>query len=451
MLFTATPEPDHSPPRVRLDIDVEDPLGVINYASVFRNEKLIRFQPSAGSNTATVYDYEAPYGEEVQYEALVNFEDTSLTKVFEEKWNDLSQWSGATANWRVSPANDIAYTWTNGSTIEAPIASGIVEMKFSSAIGLSYNNPRYVYISIRDAANVEILFVAWLTFYNGFRIKSPLQEATQISGNTPATLVLNPETGKATWTSQSGVLEINYDPTKIPDHLEMLFQQAPSPPVAPDVLPSPGVNGNASIGAIEAWEKTGIQTILQKTTTTLAPSNLWMINPINPDQSLQLDNGMLECEPTGLSINPATSQTKTYKARQSVFYPSGRSRAVTLALGNRLDEEWELQLDTKTLTDRNALQRSLDDQIPFLIQVPTNLKNLDIPEGWFAVGALTEQRKALDLTQPYRTFTLPMSPVKEPTFIEVSDWRWSTMLRQHISWGEVVGVYPTWQDVVDGG
>lgn len=450
MIFTATPEPDHQPPRVRLDIDVENPLGVITAASIFRNEQLIRFLPATGSSTATTYDYEAPYGEEVEYEALVNFEDSDLEKVWEERWDNLTQWTGATSNWRTSPTNDLAYTWINGSEISATIPSNIAQINLLRYLDLPNNYNRYVYLSIRTFTNEEILYVAWLTYYGGFRIQSTLQEASGVGFHNPGTLTLNSSTGKAKWVSGSGTFEINYDTTKIPYKLLLFFQQAPSPAVQAETLPSTS-NGNAAIGPIELFAEAGTETVLETATTTLNPSTLWMINPVNPDQSLQLDNGMLECEPTGLSINPATTQTKTYKARQSVFYPSGRSRAVTLALGNRLDEEWELQLDTKTLTDRDTLQRSLDDQIPFLIQVPTNLKNLDIPEGWFVVGALTEQRKALDLTQPYRTFTLPMSPVKEPIFIEVSDWRWSTMLRQHLSWGEVVGVYPTWQDVVDGG
>ena len=97
MTITATADPLYTPPRVEIELEL-DPGAVMQSVTVYRvagaSRTPIREQPSAGFDSRTVYDYEAPYETSLGYEWETTYIDPlSVTELWAETWASMAAWT----------------------------------------------------------------------------------------------------------------------------------------------------------------------------------------------------------------------------------------------------------------------------------------------------------------------------------------------------------------------
>lgn len=134
MTIVATPLPLNAPPKVTVDISV--PAGsVMTSVSVFRNgpggRELLRTQPSAGFDSRSVSDYEAPYGVPLTYDWVSQYVAPGSI-LFAETWASLAAWTATGGGWSVSSGKLI---WTGADDLTAKVArtvsSALYQVKFT--------------------------------------------------------------------------------------------------------------------------------------------------------------------------------------------------------------------------------------------------------------------------------------------------------------------------------
>jgi hypothetical protein len=151
MTFTATPEPGNTPPRVLLEIDSDEVGSTFTSLTVTRNGDPILQQPALGAQSASVYDYLAPFGQSVEYIAdgeYLGFVAPDWT----ENWASLASWTGS--GWSLGAGDTVESTTANATITRS--ASGTIQR-------VNVTDPDFVRVEVVTAGDVLVASVAVTT------------------------------------------------------------------------------------------------------------------------------------------------------------------------------------------------------------------------------------------------------------------------------------------------
>jgi hypothetical protein len=151
MTFTATPEPGNTPPRVLLEIDSDEVGSTFTSLTVTRNGDPILQQPQLGAQSASVYDYLAPFGQSVEYIAdgeYLGFVAPDWT----ENWASLASWTGS--GWSLGAGDTVESTTANATITRS--ASGTIQR-------VNVTDPDFVRVEVVTAGDVLVASVAVTT------------------------------------------------------------------------------------------------------------------------------------------------------------------------------------------------------------------------------------------------------------------------------------------------
>lgn len=152
---------------------------------------------------------------------------------------------------------------------------------------------------------------------------------------------------------------------------------------------------------------------------------------------------------TGVNVSLESAQATAHEQPTSIFSPPGRTRSVTYPLGPRRVGLWTLVLQMAALEARNAVLAALADGAPLLLRSPDSF-DWDLPDDWYAVGDVTQARIVRPLKQPYRTLTLPLTPVDSPPVALVPEFTFGDLLLAAPTFQDVLDRYDTLLDVLTG-
>lgn len=148
LTLTAVAEPDHTPPRVRLEAEEDDPSRQIDSCAFFRDGLALRFSATITDQLALAYDYDAPFDVSMAYRADVV--ETGLTEAWAEAWANLGDWLSppavAAAGWSV--AAGVASSTTPGAIIYRDAGGTIAKVVVTA--------PSNMTLQLTDAANTVL-------------------------------------------------------------------------------------------------------------------------------------------------------------------------------------------------------------------------------------------------------------------------------------------------------
>ncbi len=442
--ITATPESDNLPPRVRIDMasGASETLATIE---VRRNGTVLRGQPTPGSDAAVAYDYDAPFGVALTYQAAGGYYPSAAAE-WSESWSSLASWTGDTSDFTVASSH------ARSTVSDKAISRATVAEVGKVVVG---GTPEYVLLDLLDAGGSVLGSVGWITNYAAL----VLYDAAGIGA---ASLGL--AAGGATVSIYGGQVSV----TLTSDGRGMA---AALPGVVRGVQVRSadyiaGLGVTAKIGSIAVTPTQSLTGYQVDDSATLDVDQAWLLHPVDPDRSVPLSGGASAYGAglygiglyggalvSELMVTSESGRTITREAQREVFAPLGRSRRVPVTFGNRRPGDWSLQLVAPTIADRDALVALLEDQRPVLLRRPPGNLRVgigDLPDGWYSVGDVEDER-IVDLpTQIVRVLTLPLIPVDEPVLTQGAQWTYADVLATYATYADVLASYATYLDLQVG-
>lgn len=150
--ITATAEPTHAPPRIRLDVTESIPENTIQSVVLYRDGVKLRFDPLiTGAGSALVYDTDANFDVALAYRA--DGIESGVSPDWAEPWPNLSAWS--------SPPGVAATGWAVAAGVASSTAADSVIYRDTSAaiVRLEVVNPSNVTVALADWLDTGLLSV----------------------------------------------------------------------------------------------------------------------------------------------------------------------------------------------------------------------------------------------------------------------------------------------------
>lgn len=422
MSIVVTPQPDHVPPRVRIDVDTDDPTKPFTSLTIFRDGKPIREQPYVGGSEAVAFDYEAPFGVPVTYSAVGT--TSGYSAVYTTSWANLTGWSTVSGSPGVTGGKFYSTngTYASASLPIAGLAKGRVTIAPGalSRIGLTIPTAALLYgmeIGISDPAGAYVIYAGtYRTFARG-----------------TGTIVATFDEKGVTVSTTAGTL---YCP------------RGTSFEFAGSVLVATATDSAGRIPGITIEQPGTLAPFSATTTTQLDTLEAWLIHPSQPSLSIPIDSG-----PQGAHrlrfIEASSGESKTSEAQRTIHRGIGSRRAVVITSGPRAADEWTMVLGAPTIVQKNAVRAIVDDQTPLLLRIPPS-SEYDLPDDWYSVGDLTVTRLETPNITEETLITLPLTPVDEPIVRQGALWTWGDVMLKYATWADLLADNETWLDVLAG-
>lgn len=422
--IVATPEPGFSPPRVRLDVTAT--VGTtLSAVEVRRDGKPLRQAVFPGGTTATVYDYEAPYGTPVTYTASGTTAG-AYTNEWSESWASLTNWTGDTSDWSVVSGSARATVDNKSLTRMATADIGRVTLA---------SNTGYVAVLLLNAGGNEVARLEYSSLFSGMRLWVG-------SANTAATGVV---AGPVTITIGSGMITAR-GTAGTGWTLSLALASAVRGVRVRSFFPS--VSTPATVGTIAVAPNSTTVPYSESTTATLNAEAAWLVHPVQP-AGRSVCIGKSEWRPDGVNVSPESMATATRGSNAVLLQPVGRTGSVVISEGARPRRAWSLVLLTHRLEDLASVYALLDDEQVLLLRSPASW-TWGHPDGWWAVGESSEERIAGHVLAPDREITLPLSPAEEPVVMQQPAWSYGDVVTNYATYAEVASAFATYSDLLVG-
>lgn len=418
MNLTATPEPEHVPPRVRLDLDATPDETFVS-VSISRDGTPIRSQPYPGSSATVAFDYEAPFGAPLNYSAVGVTATYSVLHA--ETWGSLTGWTV-----ELGPPSVSGSHLSSGSVTRAlttPVTGQLDSQGLISGVG---GPPAWAVgqaqISIGGLIIENTEFGGTMTFRGGMLrdvsgLGSPFRA---IWDATSATIT----TATGTWTAAAGT----------------------TPPT--DTLDATALESGYFVEDFTI--STGGPTpFAESTSAQLDVNEAWLIHPTFSSLSCSIDPGQHKFRDEGINVDATTKTNVVRSARSTTHEPPASRRKVVFTSGPRPAGEWDLVLRTRTLAARDRVDAICDDQSPLLLRAPQDWP-WDVPDDWYSVGEYSEDRTRPRLDSADRLIPLPLTPVGEPVVRLAASWTYAADLLANSSYADARAAMPTYLDRLVG-
>jgi len=216
MTFTVTPEPDHLPPRVRIDVGTDDPDKPFESLMVYRDGHLLREQPVPGGPQAVAFDYEAPFGVPVTYTVEGGMLLPSEPD-WTENWADLADWEGQTE----------AFTVADGKASSILTGAAITRAAAGTIERVEVTDPSYVRLELLGVSGAVVASVQV-----GVNTVASGMSAATVPGSGSFSLILTNGTMLVVGPGASAAVTYDGDPVTVRVvGLGVSYPEAPSIPI----------------------------------------------------------------------------------------------------------------------------------------------------------------------------------------------------------------------------
>lgn len=418
--MTVTPEPNHVPPRVRIDVDTGDDAVLLTSLKITRGGVEVRAEPYTGGRQATAYDYEAPFGVPIAYR-VEGLSSTYTTAYSTGAWPNTSGWT--VTHGPVSTTARPGYLWAqNGGRLTRPPLPtarriAIAPNATPETSGLWRLRVGRVVLAAFPSEGVLLGFIG-----GGPTVTVPWTIGPASVSWTDDLLTIS------TWQGQASAPPVGEPEPLVDTELEF-FNGVIVPP-------------------FEVFDPT-ISSFVRTANTRLDVTEAWLIHPAQPSKSISIDPGAGRWRDDGLNVDRGTGQETQRAAQRSLHQPYKRRRPVVIVTGPRLAGTWALVLYARTLPLRNQVLDILDDQAPLLLRSPAGWP-WDLPDGWYSIDDVIEARPREALTFQDRRLTLPLTPVDAPVPSLASLRTYADVLVQNDTYASLRAGYERYLDVLTG-
>jgi len=424
MSIVATPDAAYSPPRVAIALGV-GAGNVMASASVWRvrdgRRTLLRTQPELGSDVATVYDYECPRQVPVTYEWSGTYTDpVAYPTVWNETWSNTSAWT-AVGTWNVS-AGKVRNTGTGFQTLTR--ATGVAK-KHRVTVGSIAGFADGARVEFLNAGVVKIAlyldpFVGTLIILvNGVSIPNAISPASPMLID----MLGNTVTITGTGGTASSAQDVSIDSVRLTSVADF----------ANEVV----------IGSIFVQDYPAAPTAISGTSNeiTLDVDETWLVHPALVNLSVPL--GYEDVEVLGIG-DIGSIRNAADVAMHKVM---GNPRPVSVASGDRGDDELTMTLSSVTRAEELALVELFRDQTPILILTPPSWK-LDFADDYYQVGDVVRTRLIQVEGFTYKDIAFPLVAVESPA-VNVSDsnWTYNVLVVVEATYDSIPLDFATYSDV----
>jgi hypothetical protein len=414
MTFTVTPEPQHQPPRVRIEISSDDVAKPFTSLTVLRDGDPIREQPFLGGSEVTVFDYEAPFGVPVTYSA--DGAVGTYSPIHDEQWTSLAGWTQQNGTPSISGSH-----LHDGSVYRAlafPPSGRIVSQGLLFATTGENRGARLNFGWIDLFANRDNE-----SFYAG-------TNKIAVSGLSSPFTVTWAE-GAATLVTVAGRWVLNSNE-----------------PAGNVLSPYTDTRGGAYVDDFVVSTATEVG-FAGSATDVLDVDEAWLIHPTFSALSCSIDRGQHKFRDDGINVARATKSSVARGTKATRHDPVGDQDAVFFSSGPRSKGEWTLVLRTRQLSDRDTAVAICDDHAPLLLRCPVGWV-WDLPDGWYQVGETEESRPKEGLHHPDREISLPLVPTRAPALRLAAAWTFGMDLLRNPTFADSLAEFPTFLDRLVG-
>lgn len=452
MTITVVANPTFSPPRNEITVAVTAG-DVMQNPAVSRIvngvAQLIRQQPSAGLDTRTVYDYEAPRDVPCTYEFVTDYLAPTGTTVWDETWANLSAWTPDTGDTSFSVSGG-KLVWTQpspdfgGHTIARSITPGsyrvtIASMVFTNPAGgttdmeVRFSPSPVPQYDVRPRLVLQVNAGGTLTITPAYPGGTGSPTVTSISASSPITIdflgtSINVSGTGGTWSSLR-----QYTTTDIS-----------AVTVAPSETGGSGGAATFTVGEIKVTNYNLVSSHLDQLSSpvTLSPAAAWLIHPANPGLSMPVSS--TDRSAATIRILGEVSNASTVTEHEIL----GQQFPITTTSGPRQGNKLQAVVGVRTAAQEQALMGLLADGTPLLFRAPGSYA-IGLEEGFYSVGDVTRARISQRLGDPIRNFTLPLTQVQSPIVtVQNAGWSWASLAAAFPTWAAVAAAYNTWADVL---
>lgn len=414
--LTATPEPGHSPPRVRLDVATGN-SSTLQSVEIKRAGKTIRQPPFAGQTTAVAYDYEMPYGRPATYE-VTGTTVGAYTTEWSESWANLSAWSGDVGLWSVSGGE--ARTTEHDRSITRTASQDIGKVSLGGT-------PEWLAVDLLSATGATVATVEYLTGYASVRLTVGAQSAPVGLAGGPTSVSVSGSRVTVQGTAGWRLSLPSTTPVRRVRLRSLVFNQG----------------GTAKIGAVAVAPSPTSAGFTATAATQVNPKASWLIHPTYTSLSVPFEG---DC---AINMGAETRAQVTSGAQRTIIPIQGSSTPVVVVNGRRGADAWTLALNCPSIGDRDAVRALVDDQSPLLLRAHSPA--CDIPDGWYSIGDVGSSRPAPIAANEMHRISLPMQPVREPV-VAFGNAGWSySDVRLVGTYADVQARFPTYLDLALGG
>lgn len=179
---------------------------------------------------------------------------------------------------------------------------------------------------------------------------------------------------------------------------------------------------------------------------TLDPGAAWLVNPVRPELSVQVDYGT--CVGEGIFLQAQGDIVKPPNV--SVLNPVGRAKPIIISRGPRAADMFELTFLAYSTADADKMVAVLENQSAVLLQIPGYF-DYGISSGWYYVGDLSISRPAdFSMKVPIRRLTLPVTATASPVAFPAKIRSYGTVLVEAGTYAVEMDINPTYALVEDG-
>jgi hypothetical protein len=401
---------------------------IFNSLSLYRvqagQRTLVRSQPGSGGSVAFAYDYEAPYGVPVTYEADETLVQSGPVTEWAETWSDLSEWTIAQGDASVS-GGELTLIGTLGDSgvvtrglagsggyritaADVQPGGGSILARWGSSYGTAG-------VAIEDATHVTVFCESSTKQY-----VIPAADSYQVEIDVVGLLVSFTING-TTWTMNRAD---NVNPYRVE-------------------ITGPG--STALFGGAVAAAAFTASTAATKVTEvsvpeTLAPASGWLVHPLVPALSVPVST----TDRTLIGVQDIGDVTQASTA--TVHKILGQAAPIVSRSGPRLGDALTLTLALRNPAQKAQLAALLADQTPVLIRMLD--PDLDWEDGFYSVGDLGLSRFAQNTQVKRRTATLPLQATQSPAgTIQNPGWSYAAVAIAYSSYNAVAEAYATYADL----
>lgn len=424
MTFTVTPQPNNDPPRVRIDLDTDDPTTPFTELTIYRDGKKIREQPYIGGASTVAFDYEAPFGVTVTYSATGSVADFAPT--YSTSWTNLTGWT--TVSGTPGVASGKLYS-TDGTYAQVTRSVGsLTRGRVTIAAGMISSSA----VTIPTAATVFGIEIG-TTAGGSLDSYVSYAGATKLFSRGTGTIICTFSELGATITTSTGTWWCARGTS---------FEHAGA------LLVATALDASGRVPGLVVENQSGSTPFSASASTTLDVDAAWLIHPSQPSLSIPIDFG-IGGDRSLRFIEASSGDSRMSNAQSAIHRPIGRRRAVVITSGPRQADEWTLVIGAPTVAAKNAVRAIVDDQTPLLLRFPAG-KSQDLPDDWYSVGDVDISRIAPHAIIPLTLITLPLIPVDEPIVRQGALWTWGDVVIKYPTWADVIADNDTWIDVLAG-
>jgi DNA-binding beta-propeller fold protein YncE len=195
------------------------------------------------------------------------------------------------------------------------------------------------------------------------------------------------------------------------------------------------------------YSEDAIEATASDTETLTGVDGAWLTNSMIPDLAVPLAGRK---GPDITHSIQATTRAETSLVSNAISLPiEGSADILTVTIGPRGKETWNLDILCRDQAARNELLATLANNAVIGLRFPTGIGG-GLTDGFYAVGDLAPSRLGLPSAAAGHLISLPLTPARAPKFKPLWQWNMNTLAQSGMTMDDVNAAFTSMNDLLIG-